>query len=128
MRKACIENIVGIAKISDRLVRENSLTNSFLKLLKDNNKWVKTSGYKCLGPFISTLAGLKISDKLFEHYCQMTTSAINSLSQDNEIMITCSFYFPAVLAAYGVEKWPALSKMFFLMIKKAPEVKKNILI
>ena len=93
-----------------------------LKLLKDNNKWVKIAAYKCLGPFISTLSGLSISEKLFENYCLMTSNALNSLVSDNEIMSSCSYYFPAVLAAFGPEKWPDLSKMFYLMMKKPPEV------
>lgn len=124
MRKACVENIVIISNISETPIRENFLTQVLLKLLKDTNKWVKIAAYKCLGPFISTLAGMSISEKLFENYCQMTTSSLNSLASDNEIMSACSFYFPAVLAAFGAEKWPAMSKMFYLLIKKPPEVKK----
>ena len=94
-----------------------------LKLLNDSNKWVKISAYKCLGPFISSLSGMNISEKLFENYCQMTSNSLNALSSDNEIMSSCSFYFPAVLAAFGPEKWPAMSKMFYFLIKKPPEVK-----
>ena len=119
-----MENIVIISNISETPIRENFLTQVLLKLLKDTNKWVKIAAYKCLGPFISTLAGMSISEKLFENYCQMTTSSLNSLASDNEIMSACSFYFPAVLAAFGAEKWPAMSKMFYLLIKKPPEVKK----
>lgn len=92
-------------------------------MLKDSNKWVKLSAYKALGPFISSLNGMNISEKLFEAYSQMTTSSVNSLSADsNEVMSTCSFYFPGVLAAFGPEKWPAMRQMFNFLIKKPPEV------
>lgn len=124
MRKACVENICTISEISDKETRENNLTAIILKMIKDNNKWVKLAAYKCLGPFISSLSGMKISEKLFEAYCQMASSSVNNLSSDNnEIMSACSFYFPAVVAALGPKKWPSLSKMFHILIKKPPEVK-----
>ena len=65
--------------------RESILTNIMLKFLKDNNKWVKISSYKQLGPFISTLAGLNINEKLYDNYCLMTDSSLNNLSPENEV-------------------------------------------
>lgn len=69
----------------DPTTRETSLTNIILKLLKDANKWVKISAYKQLGPFISTLSGFKISDKLYDNYIQMTGNTLSNISPDNEV-------------------------------------------
>lgn len=102
--------------------RETTLTTIMLKFLKDTNKWVKVASYKELGRFINTLSGLNISEKLYENYCQMTDNTLNSLSPDNEIIISCAFNFPAVLQAFGASRWPQMSKMFLLMMKKGPEV------
>lgn len=85
VRKACVDNIVDITKMCEPNDRENMLTSIMLRFLKDTNKWVKISGYKQLGPFISTLAGLNINEKLYENYCLMTESSLNNLSPDNEV-------------------------------------------
>lgn len=42
-----------------------------LTLLKDANKWVRSSAYKNLGNFIYYLKGHKISDKLIYEFCRM---------------------------------------------------------
>jgi hypothetical protein len=54
--------------------------------LKDLNKWVKISAYKNLGPFIATLEGGEVNEKLFENYIKMTEPAINNLGTDNEVI------------------------------------------
>jgi hypothetical protein len=61
------------------------LTDAVLTFLKDSNKWVKISAYKNLGPFISTLQGQKINEKLVENYLHMTDSSVNNLSPENEV-------------------------------------------
>jgi hypothetical protein len=71
--------------------RETTLTNVMLKFLKDSNKWVKLASYKQLGPFIATLSGLEISEKLYENYCQMTDSTLNSISPGNEVIYINNF-------------------------------------
>lgn len=55
----------------DAKVKETILTQLILKFLKDNNKWVKLSAYKQLGPFIHCCSESVISDKLLEIFCQM---------------------------------------------------------
>jgi serine/threonine-protein phosphatase 4 regulatory subunit 1 len=85
VRKACVDNFVEISQMCEPEVRESSLTNTYLKFFKDINKWVKISAYKNLGPFISTLSGRNISDKLLEFYSQMTDNSANNLSNDNEV-------------------------------------------
>jgi hypothetical protein len=37
-------------------------------------------------------------------------------------MIACAYNFPAVLQAFGANKWPQLSKIFHTLIKKSAEV------
>ena len=74
-----------MSKIADNIEKENELTERELDFLKDSSKWVKISGYKLLGPFIATLHGLKINDKLVDNYLHMADPNINSLAQDNEV-------------------------------------------
>lgn len=71
--------------------RETTLTSVMINFLKDSNKWVKIASYKQLGPFISTLSGLAIKEKLYENYCQMTESTLNSLSPGNEVKLIKKF-------------------------------------
>ena len=52
IRKACIDIIQDVAQLCLPEEREGPLTETYLILLKDNNKWVKISAYKNLGPFI----------------------------------------------------------------------------
>ena len=122
VRKVSVEILVEISQMCEPQDRETTLTAVMLKFLKDTNKWVKISAYKQLGPFIATLSGLSISEKLYEHYCQMTENSLNGLSPENEIIIACAFNFPAVLQAFGAGRWTQMSKMFNIMMKKAPEV------
>lgn len=43
-----------------------------LKLLKDNNRWVKLSAYLNLGKFIYFLKGLNVHEKLIKRFLKMT--------------------------------------------------------
>ena len=88
VRKACIDAAYDIATIcKDDLSehKENEMTEAVVNFLKDQNKWVKISAYKILGPFISTLQGLKINEKLVDGFIHMPDSSINGMSQDNEV-------------------------------------------
>ena len=85
MRKACVDYIVEISQLCEPKVRESILTPIFLKFFTDINKWVKISAYKNLGPFISTLAGLEISESLLKHYYEMIESSVINLSGNNEV-------------------------------------------
>jgi hypothetical protein len=60
----------------------NSIDGNYA-FVKDTHKWVKISAYKNLGPFIATLKGHIINDKLLESYIKMSTHEINDLSLEN---------------------------------------------
>ena len=49
-------------------IREENLTNLLINFLKDSNKFVKVSAYKCIAPFIVTLSNGNINEKLLEFY------------------------------------------------------------
>jgi hypothetical protein len=72
-----------MANICDETTRETQLTEIMLSFVKDTHKWVKISAYKNLGPFIATLKGHIINDKLLESYIKMSTHEINDLSLEN---------------------------------------------
>ncbi|KAL4456953.1 hypothetical protein ABPG74_014591 [Tetrahymena malaccensis] len=127
IRKACVEIIVEISNICNNKVKEIELTELLLNCLKDQSKWVKIAAYKNLGPFIVTLENCHASEKLFDHYTKMTDNTINSLSNENEILISCAQYFPAILKVYGEKKWNQLQKTFsFLLKSNIKKVKKPI--
>lgn len=56
MRQSCAETIMLISLMCDLEVRRSVLAPIFVKLLEDENKWVKLSAYHTLGPFIATFA------------------------------------------------------------------------
>lgn len=87
MRKACIENACEISKLSETETRENQITEVYLRFLEDTSKWVKIAAYKNLGPYIATLMGNKIHEKLIENYLKMSHASVNGLSTDNEVPI-----------------------------------------
>jgi len=129
VRKSCIDTIYEISNIcKEELLdhRETELTDATLNFLKDSNKWVKISAYKHLGPFISTLQGYKIHEKLIESYLHMADNSVNNLSPDNEIIYACAYNFPAVLLALGPNKWHILSKLFQTLLKSNDKVRKPI--
>jgi serine/threonine-protein phosphatase 4 regulatory subunit 1 len=123
VRKSCVDSIVEMAKISDNETKETELVERELEFMKDSSKWVKISAYKSLGPFISTLAGLKINEKLLENYLHMTDSSINSMAPENEIVSACAYNFPAVLYTLGPQRWGNLSKLFQSLLKNEAKVK-----
>ncbi|CAD8098728.1 unnamed protein product [Paramecium sonneborni] len=115
-RKACLDIIVKLAEQTDT---ENFdlITGRLLALLDDQNKWVKQHAYKQLGKYISIITRSEnINDKLLEFYLKMNDSDIRELGIDNEIVIECALYFPAVLQVYTEKKWPQLSKLFMKLI------------
>lgn len=62
VRKACVEVILPISYICSSEQRENILAPVFVKLLDDSSRWVQTSAFQVLGPFISTFADPNISN------------------------------------------------------------------
>lgn len=104
IRKACIDIILEVGKLCLPEEGEGPLTDTYLILLKDNNKWVRISAYKHLGPFIHQVRN-KLNPELFKEFCRMAESEVNGLSKENEIIYSCAFNFPAVLEAVGREKW-----------------------
>jgi len=54
IRKVCADSFSTFALKCSRKTREEILTESFIRLLNDNSRWVKISAYKSLGPFIAT--------------------------------------------------------------------------
>lgn len=73
----------------------------------DQNKWVKQGAYKNLGKFIMLFENdPKPNEKLLEYYLKMVDADVRELEQDNEIVIDCAQYFPAVLIIY--KKWPLM--------------------
>eukprot|EP01016_Furgasonia_blochmanni_P018633 TRINITY_DN2109_c0_g1_i3.p1 TRINITY_DN2109_c0_g1~~TRINITY_DN2109_c0_g1_i3.p1 ORF type:complete len:508 (-),score=98.30 TRINITY_DN2109_c0_g1_i3:695-2218(-) len=126
VRKACVDCIVELAAVSESETKEHQLTEIYVKLLRDTSRWVKISAYKNLGPFIATLHGQQIQEKLVEHYCQMTDNSINSLSNENEIILACSYNFPAVLQTLGPARWNVLGKTFSQLLKSNEKVKRPL--
>ena len=55
MFKSCVDIIVKISYLSDKVQKEGILTNLFLEFLENQNKWVKLTAYKKLGEFIISL-------------------------------------------------------------------------
>jgi hypothetical protein len=49
-------------------------------LLKDQNKWVRISAYKNLGPFIHHVKR-KLNPELLKEFCRMPDNDVNGLSK-----------------------------------------------
>ena len=95
-----------------------------LSFLKDTNKWVKISAYKSLGPFIHTMKGLKMNERLLIEFSRMVDNDVNSIGKDNQIFYSCAYNFPAVLDAVGKERWEAqLWKVYEKSTKKVYAMK-----
>lgn len=117
IRKCCVDIIIEIANICDEATRETQLTEIMLAFIRDTHKWVKISAYKNIGPFIATLKGRAINDKLLESYVRMSTHEINDLSLENEIFYSCAYNFPAVLFTLGAAAWETLFPTYQRLLK-----------
>ncbi|KAM3131474.1 hypothetical protein pb186bvf_016404 [Paramecium bursaria] len=113
-RKACVDVIVKLAEVQQKENLEFA-TQRMIALLDDQNKWVKQGAYKNLGKFIMLFENdPKPNEKLLEYYLKMVDADVRELEQDNEIVIDCAQYFPAVLIIY--KKWPLMQKVFQKLI------------
>ena len=90
VRKACVEILPRLSKISKPKVRENELTQRMLSFLTDRSRWVKIQAYKALGEFIITLMDQKVNNLLIQHYASMVTKKVASLATEKEIPIACA--------------------------------------
>lgn len=98
-----------------------------LNFIKDQHKWVKLPAYKNLGPFIATLKGRTINERLLEEYFRMSTHEINDLSVENDIFYSCAYNFPAVLYTLGAESWTSLYPTYQRLLKSADKkIKKTL--
>ena len=88
---------------------------------------MRNSAYKQLGPFIHTLKGEEIQDRLVEHYLKMTSNDLNDISTDNDILYACAYNFPAVLDSLGKVKWQLLAPTYNKLLKiQDKKIKKTI--
>lgn len=119
--------MIEISKLCDDKTREGELVNIMFEFLKDPNKWVKNSAYKQLGPFIHTLKGGEINERLVENYIKMTSNELNDISTDNDILYACAYNFPAVFDALGKSRWQVLLPIYSKLLKvQDKRVKKTI--
>lgn len=73
VRKSCAEIMMLISLMCDLNTRHTILAPIFIKLLEDDNNWVKFSAYQTLGPFIATFADPPITKLSTEHdRCTLT--------------------------------------------------------
>lgn len=86
-------------------------------MLRDPNKFVKAAAYKQLGAYIHSLKGSKINPKLIEAYVKMSTPELDTLSTNNDIVLSCAYNFPAVLDAIGTARWSDLTSTYSRLLK-----------
>ncbi|KAF5289965.1 hypothetical protein FQR65_LT11712, partial [Abscondita terminalis] len=67
VRKSCAEVVMYVSCACSQTKRQNILAPIFDKLLQDENRWVRMSAFRTLGPFISTFADPSISTLVFNN-------------------------------------------------------------
>lgn len=125
VRKACVESLVAVCQILQLDKRNAFFSEIMLDLVKDESKWVKISAFKALGPYIHSLKGGPLSGRVFESFLMMADPKVNALTEENEIAISCAFYFPAVVYTVGKQCWVQLSKVFKVFVKHKDQVSQD---
>lgn len=65
VRKACAEVIMSVSCACTLQRRKTVLAPMFVTLLWDSVRWVRSSAFKTLGPFISTFAVPSVADLVY---------------------------------------------------------------
>jgi len=115
VRKSCVDVIVSLGEAIEQPKRYTTLFGIFEKFLQDQSKWVRSSAYKCLGPFIAMLPSTEVSSSLLKHFGLMATQA--KIIGDNELPMHCAFNFPGVLLTIGGTRWSELKELYFMLAK-----------
>lgn len=76
VRKACVEVTMSVSYVCSSEQRQTILAPVFVRLLDDSSRWVQTSAFQVLGPFISTFADPNISN--------LNYNCVDSLDVANE--------------------------------------------
>lgn len=122
-----------ITRFCEANVIEKEFANLYLTFLVDTQKWVKITAYKRLGLFISKFEGLHLNERLFDHYMMMIEPKIYNMTNKDEanpsliqILVSCAFYFPAVLKSVGIIKWNSLYKLLTFLFKQQKSVRRSL--
>jgi serine/threonine-protein phosphatase 4 regulatory subunit 1 len=105
VRKAAIEGLTQVYKYSDPEVR-TALVEVMKTSLKDKSRWVKLTAQQQLGSFVIE-AGKSVDEEVLQAYLKLSAS-----DSDQELKVSCAFYFPGVLLTLGAEYWPVLQPTF----------------
>lgn len=82
IRKVCADSFSSFSLRCTREIREDVLTDYFIRLLDDNSRWVKISAYKSLGPFIATF--IRSDAEKAEHKKKALLNVTNEQLQTSE--------------------------------------------
>eukprot|EP01120_Amphizonella_sp_Union-15-10_P017402 TRINITY_DN964_c0_g1_i4.p1 TRINITY_DN964_c0_g1~~TRINITY_DN964_c0_g1_i4.p1 ORF type:complete len:787 (+),score=169.29 TRINITY_DN964_c0_g1_i4:71-2431(+) len=117
VRKACAESLVHISENISPEERQNKLVQVFEKLISDPSRWVKSTAFQALGPFIATFRNLTVPEILLKFFNSMVMETKDSKLGDSDNVTFCAFNFPAVLQTIGREKWNLISDTYHLLVK-----------
>ncbi|XP_029160392.1 serine/threonine-protein phosphatase 4 regulatory subunit 1-like isoform X6 [Nylanderia fulva] len=97
VRKACVEVILPVACCTSPEERQKALADMLAKHLNDDSKWVRTSAFQILGPFISLFA------KQFADVCYNKNGELVYTSKLNNHLSLC-YSYEAIFPTKGAIK------------------------
>lgn len=118
--------IPGIAKYSPHETKISTLIPLYHQFLLDSRREIRRSAYQNLGLFISSIKFTETDEEaldfLLGYYVSMGDKAVILLGDNTEMLISCAFFFPAVLQSAGVTKWPKLKDLYRFLLSQQEEV------
>jgi serine/threonine-protein phosphatase 4 regulatory subunit 1 len=97
----------------------------------DPKREIRRAAYQNLGVFISSIkfaeSDEEALDFLLSYYVSMGEKVVILLGDNNEMLVSCAFYFPGVLQTAGVAKWPKLVELYRFLLSQSDEVEMCII-
>eukprot|EP01133_Synstelium_polycarpum_P008048 gene8048-9456_t len=116
VRKGCAEVLVSVSQNVSPIERYSKLIQVFEQfVVDDSSRWVNSTAFQNLGPFIATFDGSQVTPRLLLYFTEMISPAKNRFP-DSDLVTHCAFNFPAVLYTVGSSRWAELSKTYFTLV------------
>lgn len=117
VRQACVGAFEKISlAIPDERERALKLIEPYKELLGDASNWVRANAFYRLGYFLYTLRSEDILPEFLNMYLDM---AYHEEGEDEQLLQSCAYTFPAVLKAIGPERWPNVQDAYVAMLKSS---------
>ena len=103
VRKGVVDSLVAVAKCVPADVRKEIFVPMMERFVKDNSRWVRNGAFEVIGPFIHAIGAELVTKELLALYANVP--AMSAAVVDPEVVFSCAYNLPAVVATVGPSRW-----------------------